>query len=700
MVKLVDKQSAFNTGIITDKLKARDDLKQYATGVGDALNFYASKYGPMIKRTGTVLQYMFPSSDSHTGKNSSGRFYTRTIPFVKSVRQSLIIELYNHEGNLRFYFYGFSGDKCGPIASGGSAYYLDTAISWDEVEEGVSYAVSLDVIYLAFKSGNVRPKELRRAADNNWSFVDYEFDDGPYEDTNYDASKTVSVSTTSVGPATVTASGFSFVQSDVGRCIRINHPEDSTQEDRWGWGVITAVTDSTHATVNMRQKVWATTATSEFRLGAWGSAQGWPTLVTIHEQRLVWSGVTNYPWLWMSNSFNFHNFSPSDYSGVIKDSNAIYYNMATDKIAPVKWLASLGSLIIGTEMYEMRMYSAGAGLSPGDSVVRKESTYGVHDAVPVITDDTLIFIQRLQRKLRAMAYDYTRDAYVGPELSVLSESLTVEGMRKIVHQREPNDIVWVLTEDGKLLAVTYDKEQDVVAWTRVEIAGKNARVVEMESVPSDTLKQDMLVLWVAREDVEGNEYMCLEMLCREYLENIDLADVSFLDSSLRYEGALTDTISGLDHLKGQLVRVTRRGAMHEDVRVSSDGKIYLKTPIEDGWIGLTYPAYFETLERDFQDKQISSKMGKVRIHRLVLYMLRTLGLEVHQNIKGIKTQLVTFSPKSAMDTPPEPVSGEKEVDIMTNWTAADLSYTIQFDSEPAMPCTIAGIYSGVEVNAL
>jgi hypothetical protein len=127
--------------------------------------------------------------------------------------------------------------------------------------------------------------------------------------------------------------------------------------------------------------------------------------------------------------------------------------MATDKVAPVKWLASLGSLLIGTEMYEMRMYSAGAGLAPGDCVVRKESTYGVHDASPVITDDTLIFIQRLQRRLRAVAYDYTRDAYVGPELSVLAESLTVQGLTKIVHQREPNDIVWGLLEDGTLLAI-------------------------------------------------------------------------------------------------------------------------------------------------------------------------------------------------------------------------------------------------------
>ena len=93
-------------------------------------------------------------------------------------------------------------------------------------------------------------------------------------------------------------------------------------------------------------------------------------------------------------------------------------------------------------------------------------------------------------------------------------------------------------------------------------------------------------------------------------------------------------------------------------------------------------------------------MGKVRIHRMVLYLLKTLGLTVTQQLRGLTTQLITFNPVSKMDTPPEPVSGEKEHDIMTAWTAFDMRYTLLFESEPALPCTVAGIYTGVEINAL
>ena len=116
---------------------------------------------------------------------------------------------------------------------------------------------------------------------------------------------------------------------------------------------------------------------------------------------------------------------------------------------------------------------------------------------------------------------------------------------------------------------------------------------------------------------------------------------------------------------------------------------------------MPYKAYFETLERDISDQTVSIKIARVRIHKLILYILKTLGLTVTQKTRGMTTQLITFSPLSNMDTPPELLSGEVEQDIMTSWTNnVDMKYTLRFESEPALPCTIAGIYAGVEINAL
>lgn len=689
MVKIVDKQTLFNTGILTNKLRGRDDLQQYKQGVADALNFYCSKYGPIIKRVGTLFKY----DTGNVGQK------VMLLPFVFSIKQTIVLEFLPY----RIRFYTFDGVNFGPIANPTNPavpYELATPFTADQLEH-ISYVQSLDVIYLAIPGGTTPPKELRRYANNNWALVDFTFEDGPYLDQNYDQTKKVRVDITEVGSTQLHTTGFTLSNADIGRHVRMNHIETDEygdMSDRWGWGVITGIVDANTATIDMKQKAWELTDTSDFRLGAWGASQGWPTLVTIHEQRLVWCGTTNYPWIWMSNSFNYHNFSPSDYSGVIKDSNAIYYNMSTDKVAPVKWMASLGSLIIGTEMYEMRMYSAGAGLAPGDCVVRKESTYGVHDTLPVITDDTLIFIQRLQRTLRSVSYDYTRDAYVGPALSTLAESLTVAGMKKIVHQREPYDIIWVLLENGNLLAVTFDKEDNVVAWTRMQIAGVNAKVIDLVVVPSTTYMQDVLIVLVERT-IYGSTRRYMEILSRELMDNVALKDVPFLDSAMRYTGAETTVITGLSHLEGEKVRVTNGGGLHED-SVVSNGQVHLQYSIKDGWVGLPYEANFETLERDFGDKQVSVKVAKVRIHKLILYLLRTLGMTVTQQSRGLTTQLITFTPKSKTDTPPEPISGQREHDVMTAWTSSDMSYTLKFESEPALPCTVGGIYAGIEINPL
>ena len=230
------------------------------------------------------------------------------------------------------------------------------------------------------------------------------------------------------------------------------------------------------------------------------------------------------------------------------------------------------------------------------------------------------------------------------------------------------------------------------------IAGKDARVIDMASIPSASYKQDMLVLWIERT-VYGSTRRYVELLSRELLDSVELKDVPYLDSAMRYQGDETTVITGLSHLEGEQVRVTSRGALHED-SVVSDGKVTLQYPITDGWVGLPYSAYFETLERDFGDRQVSVKVARVRIHKLMLYLLRTLGMTVTQQTRGLTTQLITFTPKSNMDTPPKPISGQREHDVMTAWTSSDMSYTLLFESEPALPCTVGGIYAGIEINPL
>lgn len=704
MVKIIDKQNIFNHGILSPKLYSRDDLKQFNGGVADALNFICSRYGPMEKRTGTTFIWDLENPNEKV-------FF---LPFVFSVKQSVLLEFLPY----RIRFYTFDGVEFGPIADPADTtkqYEIETPFSAEQLED-ISYVQSLDVVYLAFADRTTPPYTLSRYANNNWKLEKFITEDGPYLDMNYSTAKKMTIADVNTTSSTVNLTGFKLGQADVGRWIRICTPRYNENtfayEDKWSYGKISAVAadgNSITVTWSYRNIVkeddqsWAKAATSEWRLGVWHTGTGnndypvtYPTKVTIHQQRLTWAGLTDKPWVWTSNSFAYKNYAPSDYEGEITDTNSIYYDISTDKVSDIFWLKSVKSLLIGTELGELRMYSAGTAITPADVVSNRESSYGSYNAEPIVNDDNIVFIQRLQRTLRSLSYDYNQDAFVGPELTILAEGLTTGGIKKVVFQKEPNNTYWCLKEDGTLLTLTYDKSQDVIGWSRSALAGEDVKVIDLTVLPSNDNGQDMVLFAVERK-IGGQTKRYLELLSRNFIRDLEHKNASFLDCSVHIASDIPfNSIDGLDFLEGQKVRVMDSGSFQGDYMVE-DGNISLDSDCTDIMIGLPYEAYFETLERDFQDRQISTKISKLRVYKLKLYIDRTMGLSLYRIEHGAVTHLVTFNPAEDMDTTTELLTGKVGLDIASNW---DCEFRLKLSSEPGMPSTVAGIILGVEINAL
>lgn len=718
MVKLIDKQNLFNTGIISPKLFSRDEMKKYNSGLADSYNFVCSRYGPIEKRVGT--QFIWDLG------NPGEEIFL--LPFVFSIKQSLLLEFRaiknpgeGESATATIRFYTFNGTAFSAIEDPGNPghQYEITATGLTAAQlPNISYAQSLDKIYLAFADGNTPPKVLTRYANNNWTIANFDAVDGPYLDTNFSTSKTMTITDRNTTTSTVTCSGFSLGAADIGRWLRINTPRynENTHvyEDKWSSGKITAVSGSNltvsweyRSIVNEADQSWMTATVSGWRLGVWHSGTSdsqaypvtYPTKVTIHQQRLTWGGSTDKPWIWMSCSFAYRNYAPSDYEGEIADNNAIYADISTDKVSDIFWVKSVKSLLIGTELGEIRMYSGGTALSPSDVVSSRESSYGSYHAEPVVTDELVIFIQRLQRTIRALTYDYNYDAFVGPELTVFSESITAGGIKKIVHQKEPNYTVWCTKEDGSLLSLTYDKDQEVVGWSRSNVAGENSKIIDMAVLPSSDYQQDM-VFFVVERKIGDNTVRYLEMLSRNYVEGTELKDMSFVDSFLRITSETEfNTIAGLNHLAGQEVLVLDEGALVGRFEVSDDGTVTLPedTYVTDAVVGLPYDAYFETLERDFQDKQLSTKMARLRVYKLRMYLDHTLGVMIKRLERGGESILKTFDPSYYMDRVPVPLTGLVDIEVPSNW---ECDYRLKVISDPGMPCTVSGIIMGIEVNAI
>lgn len=770
-MKLVDKQNKFNSGVISTKLASRDDLSQYQNGVSKAINFICSKYGPIEKRVGTQfiekspytldrenrfvpfvlsvdksLLLEFRSTSDNSGVMFVYKFEgadfgplyassTSTTPY--SVSSNLLpgeklMEAMSYTQSLDTMYMAFDGSRAPVIIqrkadtdwdvktfSTMDGPYLDINFDTDiklTIGDTTELTGSTSIVtcseYIFYKARDI----------NRWIRINtphYNEATGAYED-RWSVGKIIGM---------ITPSRSDYPEGDEGT-LQYNADNAAASKGvyikvkvRWTYRVqqYTIATGSTEKDYSEM-----TTPAVQWRLGAWGPTASlpdgfsgsypyvrdydctYPTKVTIHQQRLVWSGVSNgRPWVWMSCSQAYSNYAPSDYVGTVTDSNAISVDISTEQLSSVKWMRSAQALLIGTELCELRAKSGGVALTPADCAFERDSAYGSYESDPVIVDDTFIFIQRLQRVLRGISYDDNAAAYRGPELTVLADNLTIGGIKKIVFQKQSLSVVWALREDGHLLSMTYDKDQQVTGWTECYLGGTDVEVLDMAVLPCAAYQQDVLILEVKRK-INGEYVRYKEMLSRDFLDGLDRSEVPFLDCAIRH----TDTAGfnvvygdSLQYWLGETLRVYDKGAYvgeYHVTRVLDDNGheqygIELEQTCTDVWIGIPYDAYFETLERDFQSNQLSTAISKVRIHSLKVYLYRTLGLTIKKLSTGAPTVLATFSPLSRLDTIPQEISERVNVPIPSNW---EPEYRLRFESEPGLPCSITGIVTGVEINAL
>ena len=73
--------------------------------------------------------------------------------------------------------------------------------------------------------------------------------------------------------------------------------------------------------------------------------------------------------------------------------------------------------------------------------------------------------------VRAISYDFFSNIYTGKDITVLANHLfTNYTIREWAYAEEPFKVVWTVRSDGKLLSLTYLKEQEVYRRSGRELA--------------------------------------------------------------------------------------------------------------------------------------------------------------------------------------------------------------------------------------
>ena len=666
MARVAAQLSNFTAGELSPRLDGRNDLAKYSAGCATVENMVIYPHGAAARRPGTTFIAEVKSSSAKT----------RLIPFEFSTTQTYILEL----GNQYMRFYRDNGQ----ILSGGSPFEISTPYLTAELFD-IKFAQSADVMYITHP--NHQTRKLSRTGHTSWTLTVVDFTNGPYLDTNT-STTTITASAHTVGTGrTFTASASTFVSTDVDRLIRF----------RDGYAKVTGFTSATVVTVEIIKDTGSTSASTDWSLGAFSDTTGHPSCVSFFEQRLVFAATLSQPQtVFFSKSGDYENMD-ANIGGAVADDDAIIYTIASNQVNAIRFMAASRTLIIGTAGGEFTVTGGGDNnaITPTNIMIKKQSNHGAANIDAVAVANATLFVQRAKRKIREHAYNFDVDGYTAPDLTILAEHVTEGGIIEMAYQEEPLAIIWCVRNDGELVALTYQREQQVVAWHRHVFAGAfgsgNAVCESVAVIPTEDSEYELYM--IIKRTINGATKRYVEFLNTFDFDESDNTSFNFLDSQLSYSGSSATTISGLSHLEGQEVSILADGATHPNKTVSS-GSITLDRAATKVKIGLGYTSLLKTMRIDAGAQNGTSQAKTKRIYEVTARLYESVGVEIGPDLNNMER--VPFRTSSdPMDQGIPPFTGDKEVEFRGDYDTD--GFMIVRQTQP-LPLTILSLYPRLVTN--
>ena len=432
---------------------------------------------------------------------------------------------------------------------------------------------------------------------------------------------------------------------------------ESTDFNSGGTVTIDSVASGTSAGATVDKWLGSTiTATTQWSEAAFSAVRGYPQAVAIHEQRLCFAGTTHQPnTVWCSRVDDFENFQ----LGSAAD-GALQFTVASSEGNRIAWMFSQKRLMIGTSGDEWTIGGADSS-SPFSSTniqAQRQSGYGSKTIRAILLNDVLLFLQRRGRKVRELTYNFERDGWVAPDLTVLAEHITEGEIAEMAFQQQPDAILWAVKGDGKLIGMSYERDQNVVAWHRHSTDGSFESVATVYGLSGS----DDEVWFAVQRTIGGVSKRYIERFKADNRANFESetkADWWYLDCAKRYSGASTATVTGLSHLEGKTAGILADGAAQVSATVTS-GEVTLAKAATKVLVGLPFTSTVLPMKFDFELRDGPTRGRRKRINRATVSLYRSLGGEVSTD----GTEWYWIYPRDfddPMDASPPPFSGDAEV---------------------------------------
>jgi hypothetical protein len=428
---------------------------------------------------------------------------------------------------------------------------------------------------------------------------------------------------------------------------------------------ITGVTSPTSASGEVTEYLglWTGPRTSRTaKQSAFCSKYGFPRCVTAHQQRLVFAGTKKNPQtIWASVTDDFEDFELGT-----TDDASFSFAIAANESNRINWLYSQKGILLGTSGDEWSVNGASSDepITSTNVQVRRQTGFGSKYLRAIMVNDVLLFAQRSGRKVRELTYSFEKDGWVAPDLTVLAEQISETGFEEMAFQQQPDAVLWCVRNDGILSGMSYEREQNVVAWHRHITDGQFESVATIYGLNAT---DDEVWLLVKRQ-INGQTVRYIERFRPDFREAFATQNKDnywYLDCALRYNGPAVTTLSGLDHLEGRTVSVLANGSAQPD-KVVTGGQITLDKPATTVLVGLPYQSRVKPMKAEFQLQDGPTNSRKKKVYRASVSIYKSIAGEISTN----GTTWEWMYPRNfttRMDDSPEPYSGDKEVVLLSEY---------------------------------
>jgi hypothetical protein len=203
-------------------------------------------------------------------------------------------------------------------------------------------------------------------------------------------------------------------------------------------------------------------------------------------------------------------------------------------------------------------------------------------------------------------------------MTILANLVTNTGITDTAFQRTPNSILWTTRTDGELPIFSYERAENITAWSRMITQTNLAGTLtdsDIESVAVINGSPEDEVWAIVERIIDSNTVRYIEQF--QPRDFGDSTDAIFVDCGITYDSVTASSaMTGLGHLEGQTVYVLADGVQF-DTEVVAGGAITLSldditTTAFTVQMGLGYEVQLRTMPLSWVEGQtIQGKQKKI-----------------------------------------------------------------------------------------